>query len=837
LSKLELEALTVKKTSVRCGKCANKCLLTISDFGSGHKYITNNRCELGLGNTGDAGVNTQTEKPTNMYEWKFNRLFDYYKPLELVDAPRGRIGNPRVLNMFENFPFWFAFFTKLGYRVELSPHSSREIYDLGIETMPSESVCYPAKLVHGHIVALANSGHNTIFYPCIPYEKKEDECCDNHYNCPVVATYGENIRNNMQEIFNSTDADGSVKKINFMSPFIPYNNLKRLGERMAEEFPHIPKKEILAAISAGETSDIEFKNDVANKGKEVLAQLEKSGGHGIVLAGRPYHLDGEINHGIAEMITSFGLTVLTEDALSHNHKTVRPLRVMDQWMYHSRMYSAADFVRRTNNLDLVQLNSFGCGLDAVTTDQVLELLEDAGKPYTTIKIDEVNSLGAAKIRIRSLLALINERKAKNIVVRTPKPQKPRVLFTQKMREEYTIIAPQISPMHVEILGGALNGAGYKLDLLPDSKTAMDAGLKYVNHDACYPTILTLGQVMDALLSGKYDLDKTAVMLTQTGGGCRATNYIPMLRKAFEDAGIAHVPIVSLNFAGLEKNPGFKMTIPLMLALIRAVIYGDVLMRVLYKVRPYEKEKGSANALYDKWIKICREAMMAKGGAKGFSKNIHAMVREFDALPVHDVKKPKVGIVGEILVKFHPGANNHIVDFIETEGGEAVCPDFLDFFMYCFYNDRIKYDLLDGTKKKRFIGNLYMWIVEFIKKPMYKALKGTKFGAPVHIAKMAKIASDVVSLGNLSGEGWFLTAEMLELIHSGAENIACLQPFACLPNHVTGKGVVKVLKELYPLSNIVPIDYDPGASEVNQINRIKLMMATAFKNMENNRQPK
>ncbi|MCL2847884.1 MAG: 2-hydroxyacyl-CoA dehydratase [Firmicutes bacterium] len=823
IDKQTLLNLSVKKTTVRCGKCENKCLLTISDFGNNEKYITNNRCEKALGTKGDS-TKLVENLPPNMFRYKYDRCFEYYKPLELSNAKRGRIGIPRVLNLFENYPFWHTFFTKLGYRVELSPHSTREIYDMGIESMPSESVCYPAKLVHGHIESLVKERHTTIFYPCIPYEQKEQPKADNHYNCPVVGTYPEVIRNNMDETLGN-------KKIKFIAPFIPYNNPKRLVKRLAEELKDIPKSEIAKAIKLATLEDKNFKEDIAKEGRRVLEWIEKNNAHGIVLAGRPYHLDHEVNHGIPEMINSFGLAILTEDAISHNTTVPRPLRVMDQWMYHSRLYAAADFVRKSNNLDLVQLNSFGCGLDAVTTDQVAELLSATGKPYTTIKIDEVNSLGAAKIRIRSLLALINERKQKNIIVSTVPQSKKRILFTTKMRDKYTIIAPQISPIHLNILEGGIKGSGYKLEVLPETKTALDVGLKYVNHDACYPTILSLGQVMDALLSGKYNLEKTAVMLTQTGGGCRATNYIPLLRKAFAESGLEHIPIISLNFAGLEKNPGFKMTIPFMIGLIRSVIYGDLLMRLLYKVRPYEAIAGSTNALYKKWSYICKKAVSKKNGKKDFAKNIFAIVKEFDELPTKKIIKPKVGVVGEILVKFHPGANNHIVDLIEAEGGEAVMPDLLDFFLYCFYNDTIKYKLLDGTWLKKLKSNIYITIVEHLKKPMYKALKGTKFGVPTHITKMAKEASKIVSLGNLAGEGWFLTAEMLELIHSGTPNIACVQPFACLPNHVTGKGVMKVLKTHYPLANIVAIDYDPGASEVNQINRIKLMMNTAHKNLQ------
>ncbi|MCL2061804.1 MAG: 2-hydroxyacyl-CoA dehydratase [Firmicutes bacterium] len=825
ISKEELAKLTVKKTGARCHRCGNKCLLTISDFGNGNKFISNNRCDKGGGAQG-ASI---AQKPPNMYTYKYKRLFEYYKPLPLSEAKRGRIGVPRVLNMFENYPFWFTFLTKLGFRVELSPDSSRDIYDLGIETMPSESVCYPAKLAHGHITALANDGHTTIFYPCIPYEMQDDPNSDNHYNCPIVSTYPENIRNNMHEVFGDFVESEEPAKIKFLSPFLPYNNPKKLAVRLCEVFGDVAPREIHAAVKEAYAEDKRFKSDVAAEGKRVLDYIEKTGGHGIVLAGRPYHLDPEIHHGLPDMLESFGMAVLTEDAISHCHKVPRPIRVVDQWMYHSRLYSAAHYVRTRDDIDLVQLNSFGCGLDAVTTDQVYELLAAANKPYTTIKIDEVNSLGAAKIRIRSLLAVINERKSKNIkACAFPAPEK-RVRFTKAMRKTHTIIAPQISPIHLNILEGALQKGGYKVEVLPESPTALDAGLKYVNHDACYPTILSLGQVLDALLSGKYDVNQTAVMMTQTGGGCRATNYIPLLRKALKESGMGQVPVVSLNFAGLEKNPGFKMTIPLMLSMIKAVIYGDLLMRLLYRVRPYEAEKGAANRLYEKWAAICKEAMRC--GGKHFKKNIAAMVKEFDELPLTNEQKPRIGVVGEILVKFHPVANNFIVDIIEAEGGEAVMPDLLDFFMYSFYNDIIKYDLLDGKFWRMLLGKLYIRVIESVKKPMYKALAGTKFGAPTHIARMAKEASRVVELGNISGEGWFLTAEMLELMHAGVHNIVCVQPFACLPNHVTGKGVMKELKRQNPLSNIVAVDYDPGASEVNQLNRIKLMMSAAFKNLQ------
>lgn len=813
----ELDSFSAVKSNRRCEKCGNHCLLTITKFSDGREFVTNNRCERGAGKE-----EKKADLPPNLFASKYKRLFGYYKPLDIKDAPRGVVGLPRALNMYENYPFWFTFFTRLGYRVELSPRSSRDIYNLGIDTMPSESVCYPAKLVHGHVTALVNKGVKFIFYPCVPYEIKEDENANNHYNCPIVSTYPEVIKNNMDEIF----ADGVV----FQAPFLPLNSPERMAKRLCEEFPDIPAKQINAAAKAAYAELDKFKNDIRKEGESVIKWLDEHGGHGIVLAGRPYHVDPEINHGIPEMVNSYGFAVLTEDSVAHLDPVPRPIRVVDQWMYHSRLYNAANFVRKRDNLDLVQLNSFGCGLDAVTTDQVQELLEEANKLYTVLKIDEVNNLGAARIRVRSLIAVLGERRDKNIraVAKLPEPAQ-RVQFTKRMRSDYTIIAPQISPIHLRILQESLNTYGYKVAVLPPSPTAVDTGLKYVNNDACYPTILTVGQIIDALQSGKYDINRTAVILTQTGGGCRATNYIAMLRKALKQTNMAQVPVISLNFVGMEKNPGFKITVPLVMSMLHGLLYGDLLMRCLYKVRPYEKVKGSADALYEKWNGIICEDMRKR--RNNFKKYVKQIVKEFGELEVTDEVKPKVGIVGEILVKFHPDANNQAVSLIEREGGEAVVPDLLDFFMYTMYNSTTRYEILDGTRTRKLVNNMGIWFVEKLRKPMNDALKGTKFGAPTHIAKMAKLAKSVVSPANMSGEGWFLTAEMLELIHGGVNNIICMQPFACLPNHVTGKGVMKEIKKQNPNANIVAVDYDPGASEVNQINRIKLMMSVAFSNLK------
>ena len=823
-SMLPIEKINTLQYSTKmanCKGCTNNCRLTINRFSGGRQYISGNRCERGIGKEKNAN------HIPNLFEYKMKKLFGY-TPLTEDEAPRGKVGIPRVLNMYENYPLWFTFFTKLGYQVVLSPVSTRKIYELGIESIPSESECYPAKLAHGHISWLLKQGVKFIFYPCIPYERNEDPGAVNHYNCPIVTSYAENIKNNVDELNNP--------EIRFMNPFLALTSEKILADELVKVFPQIPEEEIREACHSGWEEMAAMRRDIEAKGEETLKWMEETGHRGIVLAGRPYHIDPEIHHGIPDMINSYDIAVLTEDSVSHLAPLERPLRVNDQWMYHTRLYAAANYVKTREDLDLIQLNSFGCGLDAVTTDQVYEILTGSGKIYTCLKIDEVNNLGAARIRVRSLLAALRARE-KNPEKRDLHPSSiEKAVFTEEMRKDYTILCPQMSPIHFNILEPAFNSEGYHLEILGnDNKDAVDVGLKYVNNDACYPSLMVVGQIMQALLSGKYDTHKTAVIMTQTGGGCRASNYIGFIRRALKKVGMEYVPVISLNLSGLESNPGFKLTPRLALRAVFGAVFGDILMKCLYRMRPYEKVKGSANRLHRKWEKICISFVSGpKLSFKKYKQICRTMIRDFDRLPITDQKKPRVGIVGEILVKFMPAANNHLAELLEREGAEAVCPDLIDFFMYSFYNANFKAEHLGMKKSTAALCNLGIKAINWLRSAAAKEFaKSVHFTPPADIRELAKYASPIVSVGNQTGEGWFLTGEMMELIHGGVMNIVCIQPFACLPNHIVGKGVIKAIRKEYPKANIVAVDYDPGASEVNQLNRIKLMLSTAVKNLHGN----
>ena len=817
----DLDSFSVGISHGRCKRCENNCLLTISIFENGSRFITGNRCEKGEGKE-------QTKKDIpNVFDYKYKRLFSY-EPRALEDSI-GVIGIPRVLNMYENYPFWFTFFDELGYRVIISPHSTKGMYEKGMDTISSDTACYPAKLVHGHIKWLVENGIKSIFYPCINYEKEEDEKSQNHYNCPVVATYSEVIYRNMNDLLNENGVE-------YLHPFLPYDNDEFLTRELFRIFgpKGFTKQKIKKAVALAREEDKEFKRDILSKTLEALRWMRDNKQKGVILAGRPYHVDPEINHGIDRLIVGYDMAVLTEDGIAPMGRLPRPLRALDQWVYHNRMYRAAYYAGQHDNIEVVQLNSFGCGLDAVTTDQVEEILRKSNKLYTVLKIDEGSNLGAARIRIRSLKSAIKGREKNNIKASGAYKGFERKPFTSQMRYrfKYTILMPQMSPLHFDFLEEALRTSGYNAVLLPSvDKGAVEEGLKYVNNDACYPTIVTLGQIISALKSGKYDLDRTAVFMSQTGGGCRASNYIALLRKALKDLGMDHIPVVSVNLVGLEENSGFRLSYSLIKKILMSGIYGDVFMRVLYATRPYEEIPGSANALYEKWAKIAKDSV-GRGKFREYRKVLKEIVKEFDELPLKDIKKPKVGVVGEILVKYHPTANNDIVDIIEREGGEAVVLDLVDFFLYGMYSKEFNYKHLSGTYKLMRANKMAMGIIEWLRKPARKALKESKrFKEPLRIQEIAEKASEIVSLGNQFGEGWLLTGEMVDLIDAGVENVVCLQPFACLPNHISGKGMMKALRERNPYANVVAIDYDPGASTVNQLNRIKLMMATAHKNLE------
>ena len=610
----------------------------------------------------------------------------------------------------------------------------------------------------------------------------------------------------------------------FYHPFLPLHSDAVVG-RLKKFFKpfKISGSEIEAAVLAGRAAEKKYMEELKQETKRILKEINDKHLIGIVLAGRPYHVDPTVNHSIPDLINQLGMAVLSEDGVSMVGGEFPNLRVMNQWTWHSRLYRAADYVTRHANLELVELNSFGCGLDAVVTDQVQEIMNKRGRLYTCLKIDQSLNLGAVRIRLRSLKSAIQERVEEN--TKAAPILYPKAEFTEDMKKDFTILVPEMSPIHFPLIEAAAKSGGYKVKVLPPVRADIDEGLSCVNNDACYPAIITIGSLMRALKSGEYDLNKTALMMSQTGGMCRASNYIGFIHKALDAEGLSQIPVISLNTHGFEPQPGFKLTPGLGIKLIQAVVYGDALQQCLYRTRPYEKEPGSAETLYRQWQKKAAEAILNGESYHEYKKNISGIIKDFDRLPLADTpRRPRIGIVGEIYVKFSPIASNDIVHAIEANGGEAETSGMLDFFLYGSLDSHFQHKEMDGSFKDDLKGTFTRYLIEWYRKPLEKALKNSKrFHEITPIDKLAKRASQYLSLGNRAGEGWFLTADMIDLLYHECRGVVCLQPFACLPNHITGEGMIHKLHSAYPEAVFLALDCDASASEVNQANRLKLMM--------------
>ncbi len=821
LSLQELNDLEIKQRNARCGLCANNCQLNLYNF-SGNRFISGNRCDRPL-------KSKTSGKYFNMFDFKYERLFDY-APLTEEEAIRGKIGIPRILNMYEHYPFWFTLFNELKFQVLISPRSNKQIYEEGMQTIPSESLCYPAKLANGHIQNLIDQGIKTIFYPSVLFENKDENLGkkiknDAKFACPVITSYPEVIHSNMDSI--------KENKVNFMHPFVSFTDEKTMYENLKylESEYAISKSELQNAVNKAFIELNKYQSDLDKKTNEILDHMEENKEQAIVVSGRPYHLDPEINHGIANLVTAQEMHVFTEDVIARLNDEELNLRVVDQWKYHSRLYQAANVVGKRSNLELIQLNSFGCGIDSVTSDQVKEIIEHYRKVYTGIKIDEGENLGAAKIRVRSLKATLNNRQKQEEV--NEKYDYEPVALDGDLKD-YTILAPQMSPFHFEFIESAARSEGFDMRILPEvDRNAINYGVKYVHNDSCYPALVVIGQMIKALEEYDLDKEKVALVISQTGGGCRATNYIALLRKALVEANMPNVPVIALNSGNVDDVNTFPISAKFALKAAIGILYGDALLRAVHRMRPYETIKGSTDELHDKWRKIIKEDVDS-GSYFKFRKNIKKLIEEFDAIEIDEnLVKPKVGVVGEILVKYHPTANNQLVDLLERNGAEVIIPDFLDFFLYGLEARRYVAKDLMKNNREALMHEFTLQGLEKYRNVLKAAIKKSKHFSPIHnIKHTAKNAEQLLSLANQTGEGWFLTGEIMNLLEDGVDNVVCTQPFGCLPNHIMGKGMFKPLRERYENANIIAIDYDPGASEVNQESRIILMLSVAKKNLQN-----
>ena len=822
LSAQKLDLSGVKTTEFRCRSCNNHCLLTLHRFANGQKHVSGNRCDFALKGTADGKLS-----PKHFIDLKCEILFNR-EPLAEDNAPRGTIGLPRVLNMYEHYPYWFALFTALGFRVELSPYSDHYIAGLGTDSIPSQSLCLPAKLTHGHVTYLAQKGITRIWLPCVPKERITFKDMQGRYACPVVGGYPEALKLNIE---------CSHPNVNLLTPFVDLSQPATVIQALHDAFPDISEHELKAAEQKGHDALEDYQRTIRREGEKIWREHELSRRPLVVIAAHPYHMDPLVNHGICTLINSMGADLLTEDSIAHLcPQEDKNLDVIDQWTFHSRLYRAAEMVKTKPWAELVQLVSFGCGLDAITSEQIKRILEPAGKLYTMLKIDEGDTLGAARIRLRSLFAAVEDRRQHQNSCGTG--EQPIVFYPKKKDEPKvdikklkTIYVPQMAPIHFPSLESTLKSLGYQARLLPEVRPeALQLGLRYVNNDACYPAIVVIGQLLDEVINGDFDPQTSGLLLAQTCGPCRATNYATLLKWALRDLHMENVPVITISTHKIEGSQHLDLGIKGIHRLIVGLLYGDLLQKVYLNLRAYEAEKGTADKLLAKWTEIARRDVAEPVSV--FKQNVHRLVADFAAAPRLPVVKPRVGIVGEILLKYHPQANLHIIEEILAQGAEPCLGDISSFILYCLYDPIYQAQTLKGPKMNAFISKLLARYLEHLRGLVNEALQGTPFGKMSTLKDHLSHLQGLMSPAQQAGEGWLLTAEMVEFLHTGTPNVVCLQPFACLPNHITGKGVMRALREKIPGANLCAIDFEAGTSYANFTNRLKLFLAQAANPLEN-----
>lgn len=805
-----------------CPGCENHCTVKLFHFQNGKTFFSGNNCEKVYSNT-----QQEQRRGINMFAEKYKMLFR--KPEKELPANAPTIGIPRGLGIYENYPFWKTLFSECGFRPVLSKPSSNSLYESGLRAIMADNICFPAKLMHGHINDLIAQKVDRIFYPYVVYERKEDEKSGNSYNCPIVAGYSDVIKSSM---------DPAQKAgIPFDAPVITFNNPKLMQKSCWAYLQtlNVPKEVAFRAIDRAWQAQNDYLSALTRRGNEILEAAIREKRMVILLAGRPYHIDPLIEHKISHAIADMGIDVITENtAAVKGAEVYNELNAMSQWSYPNRIFKAAYFVGKHpyRNLHFVQLTSFGCGPDAFILDEVNAVLKRFHKNHTILKIDDVNNIGSLRLRVRSLVESVSgfgqpvsavDEQGANI----PAPYVTTRLFTKKERRR-TLIGPYFAEGYSEFFPSIFKVAGYKLITLPmGNQQAAEMGLKYANNEVCYPATIVVGSIMNALLSGEYDLNDVAVIMTQTGGQCRASNYYSLIKNALVSAGMQDIPVLSLALSASVKasQPGFTIPWRKVLGItVNTVLYADCLAKLYHAAVVREKVPGSVKQLRQKYTERALPLIEARN-SKGLRQLLGEAVREFTAAIDTAKQVPVIGLVGEIYVKYNGFSNKYVTNWLEEHGVEVVPPSLIGFLTTGFANNHINRDL--NIKEVKFP----KWLNDFVYNILYKKIKQFNticqpfpFYRPLtHEFEDARLAEQVVNLAGDFGEGWFLPGEICHLAENGIHNVVSLQPFGCIANHIISKGVEKRLKQVYPQLNLLFLDFDSGTSEANVFNRLHFMV--------------
>ncbi len=806
-----IPAFTQKQTN--CNSCENKCDIRVYNFGEKQKYYSGNKCEKYFSNIG-----ITTKFGENSSSWKEQFTFKR----NVSQNPKNlTIGIPRILNMFENYPFWHKLLTSCGFNVQPSDSSTFKKYENSTRTLMSDNICFPAKLAHSHIDNLVKHKVDRIFMPYVIYEFKDDKNAINSYNCPIVSGYSDVIKSAM-------DIDIPID-----SPSISFKDkelLKKACQRYIKNLsPRIYQKSFNLAFEQAMTEYDAYKMQLKKKMQSVHKKAVEENKMLVMLVGRPYHHDPLIQHKIADIICSYGIDVITEDMVRFDNELLKtPQGTVMQWQYTNNIIKAANWVAQSkDNVHLIQLTSFGCGPDAFIIDEITDVLRRANKIHTVLKVDDITNQGSLKLRIRSLIESIKIKDS----ISANEPEKAIVNKTFNNEDkERTILAPFFSDFYSPLLPPLFKMAGYKIEILPPSdKISQEYGLKYVNNEVCFPTTVVIGDIIKALKSEKYNPDKVAIGMTQTGGQCRATNYLALIKKSLIQAGFPNVPVVSLAVGDglINEQPGFSIDWKkLANKTLNALFYCDSIAKLYYASYPREKTIGEANRLKSKYIQLAVDNLL-EYSTRDVLKLLQEAVNEFYSIIDIDKKVPKIGIVGEIFVKFNPQCNHNTIDWIKDQGVEVVVPPLSDFAMQFFVNRKVNLENFTEQKSHKITNAFTNAIQSYLEHKISKFNKVCSefphFIPFYKIDKEAKNAKQLVSLSAQYGEGWLIPGEIVSFSHSNINHVISLQPFGCIANQIVAKGIEKKVLKLYPDMNLLYLDFDNGVSKANVHNRIHFMI--------------
>ena len=802
-----LEKARYTSKPLHCKGCDNQCLVVRYEFGNGQKYYSGNRCERVFTNGGA----DKPRKGINAYQYKNALLFDRDG---FAGQPRLTIGVPRVLNMYEDYPFWHTLFTACGIRVCLSSHSNYQDYEHSACMVMSDNICFPAKLVHSHIQDLTDKRVDRIFMPFVVYERQGSE--QNSYNCPIVTGYAEVIKS-----VQAGDIPIDSPTISFKDKSLLLKQCKAYLGKLG-----VPDSTVNKAFSLAVSAQDAYVYDIISYNERVCRKAREQGALAILLAGRPYHADMLIQHKVSDMLADMGIYVVTDDIVRNKRVAVSDAHYLSQWAYPNRILEAAKWSAGQKGMEFVEMTSFGCGPDAFLVDEVRDILMRHGKVLTLLKLDDINNIGSMKLRVRSLIESLKLASKAGVKPSAVSGFKTTPTFDDACRGR-KILVPYFTPFISPLIPAIMKIAGYDVDNLPLSDTeSCEWGLKFANNEVCYPATLIVGDIIKAFESGKYDPKNTAVAMTQTGGQCRASSYLSLIKKALVDAGYADVPVIAFSFGSAIKNeqPGFRINwLKLMPIALYSVLYSDCIAKFYYAAAAREKQPGQAAKLRDMYLQA-GEKLILEGRHDDLVSYLTMAANEFNRI-CKDIRLPKVCVVGEIFLKFNPFAQKNVTDWLMSNGVEIVPPLLLDFFMQSFVNKRVDKEkhLSRKTVASFIYGMVYKRIMKYVAR-VNKAAAAFRYFTPFNdIFKEADEARKVITLSAQFGEGWLLPAEIMSCARQGVSNVVSLQPFGCIANHIVSKGIEKRIKRFFPDMNILSLDFDSGVSDVNITNRLLLFI--------------